>query len=686
MSRTAVTGRTIVTGRATVSGRPARVAPEGPVDPLPGIVDFAFTANIPSDNGLIIANEMMGIEAGMGQTSDLSLVATLGTVNAGAKTFTLSTTWAGGVEGNQYCHFDSSGNWVGVLQLTSLGTPNGYTVVSGNDPVSNGLIYNHDNDLSVVRTKFSWREIEATKDSYAFAAVERSSGIKLVREMNAHNWGVKKYFMIWMNTDYPSNVAHRDIPDWLYTETGGDGVAYDTDTYMKGYSPDYSDATFIAAHGRLLAAMGTQWASDPALAGIMMGSIGHWGEVWTLSAVRATVPFPTNATVESYLDHYTNAFGNWRCYTRRSIASIGTRGWGLFNHGFYDAGSVYNYDTGGIHGLLYSSTDDYGNAQAAITDYKSRWKSGEPIGGTTSYAFADEPTSLITLAQLNDPAEWEAGKFDTTTGVAISNVTNAKSFRQKTRKACAPSTGYLVRHQPGWPGDMVGYKTYVYVTNSSDVLLAVVDVSDDEVFTTGSTAAYIRLSMEQYRTSQQDMTHAMVMDNFPRIYVNTGLYDTERNIELVMKQLSDYNMSAFSTKTYLWRGSAVATEANTKRFFNRLGYRIRPVSAALAGDALTVTLRNDGNQTMLRLPDRRIKVGLFSGTTLVWSGEGVENITDIPSDGTTEDVIALAYTTPGNYTLAVGVGAPSEAPSVNMPHSALTGHWYTIGTFVITQL
>ena len=58
--------------------------------------------------------------------------------------------------------------------------------------------------------------------------------------------------------DKPSDEAHRDIPDWLYEKTGGDGTAYDMD-YGKGYSPNYDNETFIRAHERAIKALGERY-------------------------------------------------------------------------------------------------------------------------------------------------------------------------------------------------------------------------------------------------------------------------------------------------------------------------------------------------------------------------------------------------------------------------------------------
>ena len=48
--------------------------------------------------------------------------------------------------------------------------------------------------------------------------------------------------------DLPGKEAHRDIPDWLYAETG-DGMDYDID-YGRGYCPNYANAVFRKEHHR----------------------------------------------------------------------------------------------------------------------------------------------------------------------------------------------------------------------------------------------------------------------------------------------------------------------------------------------------------------------------------------------------------------------------------------------------
>lgn len=89
-----------------------------------------------------------------------------------------------------------------------------------------------------------------------------------------------------------------DIPDWLYAQTG-DGSWYSTD-YGKGYSPDYNNATFRAAHRRVLAALGEHFGTDGFVTYVELGSLGHWGE-WHIKTGEGLVPMPDEAIRDEYV-------------------------------------------------------------------------------------------------------------------------------------------------------------------------------------------------------------------------------------------------------------------------------------------------------------------------------------------------------------------------------------------------
>ena len=98
-----------------------------------------------------------------------------------------------------------------------------------------------------------WREVEPQEGVYAWDALDAQYGFRDLRARGIH-------LVVRFVCDVPGQESHMDIPDWLYAQTG-DGSWYSTD-YGKGYSPDYSNATFRAAHRRVLAALGEHFGND----------------------------------------------------------------------------------------------------------------------------------------------------------------------------------------------------------------------------------------------------------------------------------------------------------------------------------------------------------------------------------------------------------------------------------------
>ncbi len=114
-------------------------------------------------------------------------------------------------------------------------------------------------------------ELEPQEGVFDFDAIEAKYHVAEYRE-------AKKHAVLRLVCDKPGDSAHRDIPDWLYQKTG-DGVDYD-DSSGKGYSPDYSNAAFIEAHGKALRALADWCSRDSFVSYVEMGSIGQNG-LWT---------------------------------------------------------------------------------------------------------------------------------------------------------------------------------------------------------------------------------------------------------------------------------------------------------------------------------------------------------------------------------------------------------------------
>ena len=173
----------------------------------------------------------------------------------------------------------------------------------------------------LVYIDLTWAEWEPEEGTFDIAALEKKNNIARWRAEGKH--AVLRFVC-----DVPGNEAHRDIPQWLYEQTG-DGADYDNE-YGKGYAPDYSNATFRAAHARAIAALGAWASQDTFVSYVELGSLGHWGEWHTLE--ESGVPaMPEERLCQEYYSQYQSAFPQARLLTRRNYALSVDSGAGVYN-------------------------------------------------------------------------------------------------------------------------------------------------------------------------------------------------------------------------------------------------------------------------------------------------------------------------------------------------------------------
>ncbi len=166
-----------------------------------------------------------------------------------------------------------------------------------------------------------WREVEPQEGVYAWDALDAQYGFRDLRARGIH-------LVVRFVCDVPGQESHMDIPDWLYAQTG-DGSWYSTD-YGKGYSPDYSNATFRAAHRRVLAALGEHFGTDGFVTYVELGSLGHWGE-WHIKTGEGLVPMPGEAIRDEYVADYEAAFPTAKLLMRRPFNITAAHGLGVYN-------------------------------------------------------------------------------------------------------------------------------------------------------------------------------------------------------------------------------------------------------------------------------------------------------------------------------------------------------------------
>ena len=229
----------------------------------------------------------------------------------------------------------------------------------------------------LVYIDLTWRELEPERGQFDWAAIAEANHLSRWRAEGKH--AVLRFVC-----DLPGKEAHRDIPDWLYEETG-DGMDYDID-YGRGYCPNYANAVFREEHHRALREIGRYFTENwgAFVSYVELGSLGHWGE-WHVKYADGLSYLPKTEIRKEYVDAYTEAFPNARLLSRRSFQEM-------------PAGTgIYNDVTGNVpetERLLRELSEgaDFDSAQEedAIKPLPDIWNSA-PVGGeyTSSLSMED---------------------------------------------------------------------------------------------------------------------------------------------------------------------------------------------------------------------------------------------------------------------------------------------------------
>lgn len=251
-------------------------------------------------------------------------------------------------------------------------------------------------ETSLVYIDLTWRELEPERGRFNWDAIAEANHLSRWRAEGKH--AVLRFVC-----DLPGEEAHRDIPDWLYAETG-DGMDYDID-YGRGYCPDYANAVFRKEHHRALREIGRYFSENwgAFVAYVELGSLGHWGE-WHVKCADGLPYLPKTEIRKEYVDAYTEAFPNARLLSRRSFREM-------------PAGTgIYNDVTGNVpetERLLRELSEgaDFGSAQEedAIKPVSEIWNSA-PVGGeyTSSLSMEDmlncDFRSTLKLIEASHPS------------------------------------------------------------------------------------------------------------------------------------------------------------------------------------------------------------------------------------------------------------------------------------------
>ena len=212
-----------------------------------------------------------------------------------------------------------------------------------------------------------WREIEPEEGVYDFSAVDEQKQIA--------RWKAEgKRAVLRFICDKPSEEEHMDIPEWLYEKTG-DGTHYAYDETHKGYSPDYSNETLIAAHEKVIAALGAHFSGDDFVAFVELGSLGHWGE-WHVNYESGIVRMPQAEIREQYVMPYLAAFPNAKILMRRPFQTAKVHGFGLYDDSAGNPEATEDWLDWIQNGGDYSQAEE----EDALSAMPDQWKVA-PVGG-----------------------------------------------------------------------------------------------------------------------------------------------------------------------------------------------------------------------------------------------------------------------------------------------------------------
>ena len=237
---------------------------------------------------------------------------------------------------------------------------------------------------SLVFINMTWAEWEPERGRYDISALEEK--YQLARWKNEGKHAVLRFVC-----DRPGADTHMDIPRWLYEQTG-DGVFYDTE-HGKGYCPDYSNETFLAAHGAAVKALGEYFSQDTFLAYVELGSLGHWGE-WHTLYEEGLPPMPDMETCWQYANHYSDSFLNARLLMRRNYVIAADGNMGLYNDMTGHAGDTQEWLDWQKNGGYY----EIPGGQIPYEPMEEVWNTA-PIGGEFTSSLSMEQMLIEDLQQ-----------------------------------------------------------------------------------------------------------------------------------------------------------------------------------------------------------------------------------------------------------------------------------------------
>lgn len=240
--------------------------------------------------------------------------------------------------------------------------PRAYDITNQSDGARNKLVFAY----------VTWKELETTKYNYNWTWFESY--------FNFNYWkGKNCKLIVRIVCDLPDSSPHRDIPDYVYADTG-DGVDYNIQTTKYGYTPNYENYDFINYSSIFVRAFMLRYASDPFFALFEFGWLGHWGENHIdLTIVGAS--FPTENFVNQYLKMFLDYCPAEKMSYRRPYNKYKLS---QFNDGLGSDSQVYDWGLTWINDG-YKSTQTNEMFEGNENYYKKNMVGGEPFGSPSTY-------------------------------------------------------------------------------------------------------------------------------------------------------------------------------------------------------------------------------------------------------------------------------------------------------------
>jgi len=198
-----------------------------------------------------------------------------------------------------------------------------------------------------------------------------------------------------------SMASTADIPGvgtlyrWSMQAPGGE------EKYQVGFSPNYASPLLIDYHDKAIQAIANRYDHEKTYA-IIMGSLGHWGEMHTtyIRGEEFTGRYPVVAISSQYEQAYAKYFKNTIVSSRAPREIARDNNFGLHNHSFGDPRHTYDwFKDWYTEGYQDHFTKDH---HPAMPDFWENAPSGAEVAYTDNFRYLTDDYIEGTLGQARD--------------------------------------------------------------------------------------------------------------------------------------------------------------------------------------------------------------------------------------------------------------------------------------------